>query len=330
MARLKTRPRPVAWRPMKALVTGVAGFIGSHLAEALLELGWDVLGVDSFSDYYPRGEKERNLSGLTGRSGFTFHEADLVDCSLFEWMEGRDRVFHLAAQPGVRRSFDEFARYTRDNLLATERVFAAALSAGVARVVWASSSSVYGDSSTYPCPEDAPTEPKSPYGVTKLACENLAGVYRALGLATVGLRYFTVYGPRQRPDMAFRRICEAVYSERPFTIFGDGCQSRDFTFVDDAVDATIRAAVTPGPVSPIYNVGGGHEASLNEVLALIQGFADGRPSLVRGSEEAGDVRRTAADTSRARRELGWAPTVSLREGLRAELAWTRASRIPSP
>jgi nucleoside-diphosphate-sugar epimerase len=232
-------------------------------------------------------------------------------------------VFHLAAQPGVRGSFGaSFARYARDNVVASQRLFEAAQAAGCRRVVWASSSSVYGDAPDFPCAEQSPTRPRSPYGVTKRACEDLAGVYRDDGLAIVGLRYFTVYGPRQRPDMAMRQMCDAVLAGTAFAIYGDGFQSRDFTFVSDACDATVRAASAAEPAA-IYNVGGGAEASLARVVEIVERLAGTRLELRRVAHQRGDVRRTAADTTAARRDLGWRPIVNLEDGLRAELEWVQ-------
>jgi len=311
-----------------ALVTGCAGFIGSHLCERLAADGLRVTGVDAFTDYYDRPSKEANLEGLRGEPRFTLVEADLAGADLAPLVADRPVVFHLAAQPGVRLSFGEhFARYARDNLLATQRVFEAALVAGSPRVVWASSSSVYGDAEAFPTVEDVtPTRPRSPYGVTKRACEDLARVYGISGLSAVGLRYFTVYGPRQRPDMAMRRLCEAVFSGEPFPLFGDGSQSRDFTHVADAVDATVRAGSAVDPFA-VYNVGGGEEATLATVIATIEGLAGRRVPLDRQEAQRGDVLRTSADTTRARQSLGWAPAVGLEDGLASELEWVRARRV---
>ena len=229
---------------MRAVVTGSAGFIGSWLAERLVADGWSVVGVDSFTSYYDPDEKRRNLADLAGDPRFELVEADVVSDRFATLLRDRPVVFHLAAQPGVRTSFGVgFRRYLHDNVLATQRVFEAALDSGCPRVVYASSSSVYGEGPATPFREDTtPTVPRSPYGVTKLACERLAEVYRHLGLDVVGLRYFTVYGPRQRPDMAIRRLCGAALDGTAFPLTGDGRQSRDFTHVDDAVDATVRAA----------------------------------------------------------------------------------------
>jgi len=308
-----------------ALVTGVAGFVGSHLAERLLADGWRVVGVDAFTDYYPRAEKEENVAAAAESPDFELVEADLSSAPLEPLLRGRPAIFHLAAQPGVRGSFgDGFPTYLRDNLLATQRLFEAACEAGCARVVWASSSSVYGDAAAYPCREhETPTAPRSPYGMTKRACEDLAGIYRLQGLDAVGLRYFTVYGPRQRPDMAIRRLCEAALSRTSFPIYGEGDQIRDFTYVDDVVDATVRAAQADAP-PPILNVGGSESATLLHVIEKIGELAEHEIELDRRPVQRGDVRRTGADTSLARASLGWEPQVRLTEGLAATVEWARA------
>jgi UDP-glucuronate 4-epimerase len=311
----------------RALVTGCAGFIGSHLSERLVAEGWDVVGIDAFTPYYDRADKRDNLGTLEDARRFSLVEGDVNEVDLAALMADAPVVFHLAAQPGVRLSFGEgFARYTADNLLATQRIFEAAAAAGCPRVVWASSSSVYGDAACYPCVEDdTPTAPRSPYGVTKRACEDLAAIYRSQGLSTVGLRYFTVYGPRQRPDMAMRILCESLLDRTPFPLYGDGRQSRDFTHVADAVDATYRAGLAGDPAA-IYNVGGGHEATLADVIATLEELSGREAVLDRRPDQAGDVRRTAAETTRAQTDLGWTASVGLREGLRSELDWVRARR----
>lgn len=314
-------------RRRRAIVTGAAGFIGSHLCERLVAEGWQVVGIDDFSDYYPRADKEANLSGLREEPRFALVEADLGADGWQPALGRGDTVFHLAAQAGVRGSFgDSFAGYARDNVVATARVFEAAGRAGCRRTVWASSSSVYGDAAAYPCSEDTTMPaPRSPYGVTKRACEDLAGVYRSSGAEITGLRYFTVFGPRQRPDMAIRRICEALLAGETFTLYGDGFQSRDFTYVTDACDATLRAALVRDP-APVYNVGGGEEASLLRVIGVLERAFGTTLVLDRGGAQQGDVRRTAADVTLARSSLGWAPAVDLETGLVAQAMWARSRR----
>lgn len=312
---------------MRAVVTGCAGFIGSHLCERLVAEGWWVTGVDAFTPYYDVAEKEANLSGLADEPRFHLVRADLATDSLDGLLADRPAIAHLAAQPGVRGSFGPgFEQYVHDNVLATQRLFEAAHRSGCGRVVYASSSSVYGDTPRYPSVEDrSPTLPRSPYGVTKRTCELLGDVYRHLGLETVGLRYFTVYGERQRPDMAIRRLCEAALGGPTFELHGDGRQSRDFTHVADAVDATVRAvhAIDPGP---LLNVGGGQEATMLQVIEALEALSERPIPVERTTTAIGDVRRTGADTSRARRRLCWSPTVSLSDGLRAELHWVGERR----
>jgi UDP-glucuronate 4-epimerase len=297
------------------VVTGAAGFIGSRLAEALLDRGDDVVAIDCFTDYYDPALKEANAARLD------VVRVDLVEEPLDALLADADGVFHLAGQPGVRASWSDFPLYVRRNVLASERVFDGAARRSV-RVVFASSSSVYGNAEAYPTPEDAVPQPISPYGITKLGCEHLAAAFvQARGLDCVVLRYFTVYGPRQRPDMAFARLIEAAATGGPFELYGDGSQTRGFTYVDDAIAATLAAMEGAGSHA-VYNVGGGSEASMREVLAIVEQLA-GRPIDVRIQSDApGDVRRTAADTTRIRRELGWQPAVALDEGLKAQFEWT--------
>jgi UDP-glucuronate 4-epimerase len=308
----------------RAVVTGAAGFIGSHLCERLLEDGWRVTGLDCFTDYYARDDKLANLEVLADDPRFDLLERDLAGSGWQGALRGAGAVFHLAAQAGVRGSFGtSFTEYAANNLVATQRVFEAAGDAGVRRVVWASSSSVYGDAEAHPCREASTlTLPRSPYGVTKRACEDLARIYRTRDLAITGLRYFTVYGPRQRPDMAIRRICEALTSGGTFQLYGDGSQSRDFTYVTDAVDATVRCAHADLP-APVYNIGGGEEATMARVISTLESLAGARLALDRRPLQRGDVRRTSADVALARRDLAWTSRVSLDEGLAAELAWVR-------
>jgi UDP-glucuronate 4-epimerase len=304
---------------MRYLVTGAAGFIGSHLAEALEAAGHEVAGVDSFTDYYDPAEKERNARGREVR------RLDLAEDALD--LDGVDGVFHVAGQPGARSFGDVFPLYLRRNVLASQRVFETAAAAGV-RVVFASSSSVYGDAERYPTPEDTPPLPRSPYAITKLSCEHLARAYRVdFGLDAVVLRYFTVYGPRQRPDMFFRRACERLLDGGVFEIYGSGSQSRSFTYVADAVEATV-AAMERAPDGALYNVGGGDEASMLEAIALLERVS-GRSLAVRHVEAArGDVPRTKADVTRIGADLGWAPTTGLADGLSAMWSWRAGTVAP--
>jgi UDP-glucuronate 4-epimerase len=302
------------------LVTGCAGFIGSTLAETLLERGAEVVGVDAFTDYYPRARKEAQLEAVREHSAFELTERDLGAGALPEsLLDGIDGVFHLAARPGVRASWGAgFPAYLNDNLAATHSVVEAASDLDVP-VVFASSSSIYGDALSYPTGEDTGPAPISPYGVTKLACEHLIGAYiRDFGLRCTALRYFTVYGPRQRPDMAFQRIVEALLAGSEFEVYGDGNQSRDFTYVADAVTATI-AAMDAGPDARTYNVGGGSEATLRDVVATVEELSGRQLRIRYGDRAAGDVLRTLADTASIRKELGWEPRFDLRSGLAAQL-----------
>jgi UDP-glucose 4-epimerase len=307
-----------------ALVTGCAGFIGSHLTESLLADGHDVVGVDCFNDNYARAEKEANLARARGHDAFRLLAADVVALDTPRLLAGCDVVFHLAGEPGVRSSWGaRFDRFTHHNVIATQRLLEA-LEPGK-RFVYASSSSVYGDAETLPTAEDVTPRPLSPYGVTKLAAEQLCRLYHANhGLDTVSLRYFSVYGPRQRPDMAFRRFCHALLGGEPIALFGDGSQTRDFTFVADVVAATRAAGALQRGEGRVYNVGGGSRVSLARTLQTLAGIA-GRPLRVhRGGHESGDVRDTGADITRARAELGYAPAVKLEDGLSAEFEWVCA------
>ena len=305
---------------MKYVVTGAAGFIGSQLAEKLLEGGHDVVAVDCFTDYYDPALKEENAAGLD------VVRLDLADEDLD--LEGVDGVFHLAGQPGVRSFGDVFEEYVRRNLLASRRVFEAAASADV-RVVFASSSSIYGDAERYPTPEETEPRPISPYGITKLGCEQLAHAYaQGFGLDAVVLRYFTFYGPRQRPDMALARIVDALARGSSFELYGDGLQSRSFTYVADGVEATI-AAMERAPAGSVYNVGGGEEATMREAIATLERVSGRTLDLVESPSAAGDVRRTSADATRIGRDLGWQATTSLEDGLRAQWEWASV-RVAAP
>jgi len=307
---------------VKVVVTGAAGFIGSHLAERLLADGHEVTGIDCFTDYYARELKEKNLEGPRANARFRLVEARLQDADLARLLDGAGHVYHLAAQAGVRASWGrEFTHYTDHNVLATQRLLEAALGAGRPRIVYASSSSVYGDAPTLPLREDGPCVPVSPYGVTKLAAEHLCGLYhRNHGLATVSLRFFTVYGPRQRPDMAFNRFLTAARDGSPITVYGDGLQTRDFTYVDDIVSAVRQAALSGRP-GCVYNVGGGERVALNEVLRLVETVTGQHLQIQRQEPQKGDMRDTFADTEAARRDLGFRSTVALAEGLEREWRW---------
>jgi UDP-glucuronate 4-epimerase len=305
---------------MRYVVTGAAGFIGSQLADALAERGHGVLGVDCFTDYYDPALKEENAAGLDiSRIDLAEHDLDL---------NAVDGVFHLAGQPGVRSFGAVFEDYVRHNLLATRRVFETAAAAGV-RVVFASSSSVYGDAERYPTSEDADLRPISPYGITKLGCEHLAHAYgKEFGLDVVVLRYFTFYGPRQRPDMALARVVDALARGGPFELYGDGLQSRSFTYVADGVEATI-AAMEGAPPGALYNVGGGAEATMRDAIATLERISGRTLDVVEAAAAAGDVRRTSADTSAIERDLGWRPATTLEDGLQAQWEWASV-RVAAP
>jgi UDP-glucose 4-epimerase len=307
---------------MRALVTGSAGFIGSHLTGLLLDRGAQVTGIDCFTDYYARSIKEANLAHSQGREGFRFVEARLQDTDLPRLLDGVTHVFHLAAQAGVRKSWGrDFRTYTENNVDASQQLLESCVGLPIERFVYASSSSIYGDSASIPMREDARPQPVSPYGVTKLAAEQLCYLYHVNhGVPTTSLRYFTVYGPRQRPDMGFHRFIRAALSEEPIALYGDGEQTRDFTFVADAIAAT-AAAGERGVPGRAYNIGGGSRASINQVLEMI-GRVAGRPLQVRREPaQKGDMRDTFADTGLARKDLGFAPSVSLEEGIKAEYRW---------
>ena len=312
------------------LVTGCAGFVGSHVVETLLRRGHHVLGVDAFTDYYNREVKESNIESAQTDAAFSIVEADLAGDSLAPLLDGVDGVFHLAAQPGVRGSWgDTFAVYLRDNVLATQRLFEAAARSGV-RIVFASTSSVYGNAESYPTHEEMLPRPVSPYGVTKLACESLARTYaECFGLEAIVLRYFTVYGPRQRPDMAFARIISALLGETPFPVYGTGEQSRDFTYVGDAAEATV-SAMESGHGGTTYNVGGGSETTLRDVIGLVERLAGKRLAVRYEPAAVGDVRRTAADTTRIRSQVGWRPQTSLSDGLAAQIDAARSATQIAP
>ena len=310
------------------VVTGAAGFIGSTLVEALLANGHEVVGIDAFTDFYARSAKEANIRPATEHPAFELVESDLVELlpassELRGALRGASCVYHLAAQAGVRDSWgSSFRRYTDDNVLATQAVLEACVAEGVPKLVYASSSSVYGDSPSFPLHEGAVCRPVSPYGVTKLAGEHLCGLYtKAHGLHTVALRFFTVFGPRQRPDMAFHKFMRSLLDDSTIHVYGDGQQTRDFTFVDDIVAALLVAP--SAPAGSVINVGGGHRVTLAHAIDVLAEVAGVRPRVETHASQAGDARDTWADLSRAQELLGYAPSVSLRDGLAAEWSWLR-------
>jgi len=306
------------------LVTGAAGFIGSTLADALTRRGDEVIGLDCFTDYYGRDIKERNLAPLLGRSTFRLVEARLQDVPLEPLLDGVTHIYHLAAQAGVRKSWGaDFLTYTSHNVDATQRLLEAVKGGPLTRFVYASSSSVYGDDVAIPMREDAHVQPLSPYGVTKLAAEHLCLLYTAnYQVPTVSLRFFTVYGPKQRPDMGFHRFMRAALTNQPITLYGDGEQTRDFTYVDDIV-AALMAAGDRGRAGAVYNIGGGSRVSINEVLTQIAAISGRTLDIRREAAQKGDMRDTFADTSRARMELQFEPKTRLADGLRAEFDWLK-------
>jgi UDP-glucuronate 4-epimerase len=316
---------------MRALVTGCAGFIGSHLTESLLADGHEVLGVDCFNDNYPRARKLANLARALDHDDFRFVRRDLSEADAPALLDGRDVVFHLAAEPGVRSSWGmRFDSYLRNNVQATQRLLEAAKHRAELRFVYASSSSIYGDAARLPTPEDTRPRPFSPYGVTKLAGEQMCLLYHANhGAPTVALRYFSVYGPRQRPDMAFNRFCHAAARGEEITIYGDGRQTRDFTYVGDVVAATRAAAAASAAPGRVYNIGGGSRVSLSETLEVLARVSGRTLEVSMAEREHGDVANTGADISRARADLDFEPATSLEEGLLAEYEWAAGPRATS-
>ncbi len=306
---------------MKVMVTGAAGFIGSHLSEALVAAGHDVVGLDCFTDYYARADKEANLAGLLADDGFTFIEADLRTAALEPLLEGCDAVVNEAAMPGLLLGWDGFDTYLSCNVTAAERLGTACLNAGVGHLVHASTSSVYGSDATGS--EESPLLPVSPYGATKLATEQvLDTMHRAEGLPVTILRYFSVYGPRQRPDMAYRALGERMLRGEPLSIHGDGQQSRTNTYVTDCVAATIAAIAHPQP-GEHFNIGGGQELTLLEAVDILAKVLEVEPQLVFEPARHGDQRRTVADYTKAKAVFDWAPKVDPVEGLQHEAAWIR-------
>ena len=311
---------------VRSLVTGVAGFIGSHLAERLIKEGHEVTGVDCFTDYYPRSVKEENLKGLLKKKKFNFFEADSLWVNLDKFLTGVDYVFHQAAQAGVRSSWGaEFDVYTSNNVLATQRLLEACKGLEIKRFIYASSSSVYGDSDELPLREKSFLQPVSPYGVTKLAGEYLCYSYwKNFDIPVISLRYFTVYGPRQRPDMAFHKFIKAQLNGENIEIYGDGEQTRDFTFISDAIEGNLLA-MKDDAVGEVFNIGGGSRVSLNLVLENIQKISGKTARLVHRDVQKGDVRHTLADTTKAKKYLGYIPKIDLNTGLTEQWEWLKGS-----
>lgn len=309
---------------MRCLVTGCAGFIGSQISEALVARGHDVVGIDCFTDYYPRAVKESNLSILRDSPRFTMVEADLLEYDLPSLLDGVEVVYHEAAQAGVRASWGQsFRVYTENNIRATQRLLEAARAVRLRRFVYASSSSIYGDAVELPVKETALPRPVSPYGVSKLAAEHLCHLYWVnYGVPTVSLRYFTVYGPRQRPDMGFNKFIKALLSGDEIVIYGDGEQTRDFTFISDAVAANL-ACIDADATGEVFNIGGGSRVTVNFVLEVLGRVSGITPRVRYIEDQKGDVRHTYADTTKARAALGFHPTVTTEEGLRAEFEWLK-------
>ena len=309
---------------MKVLVTGVAGFIGSSLSERLLDEGFHVVGLDSFFDYYPRKIKEKNLENLLSSPNFEFVEADILETNLDVILEGINGVFHQAAVAGVRASWGEsFDQYVENNILATQRLLEACKDRRLDKFVYASSSSVYGDIDELPITESSPTNPVSPYGVTKLAAEHLSSLYfKAYGVPTVSLRYFTVYGPRQRPDMAFHKFITKVMKGEQIDIYGTGEQTRDFTFIDDVVEANLQA-FRDGKPGEVYNIGGGSRIKLLDAIGLIESIVGKKVDLVHTEPQRGDAKHTFSDISKARADFNYDPQVDVKLGLQKHYEWLK-------
>jgi nucleoside-diphosphate-sugar epimerase len=313
---------------VRVVVTGAAGFIGSHLVERLLASGHDVVGIDGFTDYYARSAKERNLEQARADERFTFMSVDLAEDDLSGALEGADFVYHLAGRPGVRAALMQFDQYWRENVVATQRLLEAARGTKIKKLVYAGSSSVYGDAEVFPTAETALPAPLSPYGVTKLAGEHLAYVYwKNFGVPAVRLRYFSVYGPRMRPDLMLAKAMRAAYDGTVFDVYGDGEQTREFTYVTDAVDGTILAGQR-GAAGDLYNLGGGSSVTVNHVLDLLAEVSGRAIERRHVERQPGDHRRAGASITRARIQLGWEPRTPLREGLAAQWRWFEETMGP--
>lgn len=311
---------------MKILVTGCCGFIGSHLSERLLKLKHDVVGIDCFTDYYSKKLKEQNLSNFVNDGNFEFIEKNLLEVDLKQLIEdGVDYIFHEAAQAGVRYSWGEnFDIYTENNILATQRLLEACKESRVKKMIYASSSSVYGDVNSFPMKETDTVKPVSPYGVSKLATEHLCSLYyKNFDVHSISLRYFTVYGPRQRPDMAFNKFIKAIDNDEVIEIYGDGKQTRDYTYISDIIDANILAMNSKIDNAEVFNIGGGARTGLITVIELIEKLIDKKAKLKYIDSQKGDMQHTASDISKAKNKLGYQPKVNLNDGLQNQIIWKR-------
>jgi len=314
---------------MNCLVTGAAGFIGSHLSCRLLNEGFSVIGVDSFTDYYPRWIKQKNLSLIQSESNFSFIEEDINSLDLRPLMKEVDYVYHMAAQAGVRASWGQsFSGYLQNNVEATQRMLEVGKELSLRKFIYASSSSVYGFCPELPMTESSPLLPYSPYGVTKLAAENLCYLYfKNYDVPTISLRFFTVYGPGQRPDMAFHKFFRSISTNKPITVFGTGEQTRDFTYIDDIVDA-VFACTSRGRTGETYNLGGGGRKMLKDLFPLFEKICGKKISINWEENQKGDVLHTLADIQKARRELGFDPKTPIEEGLSKEWRWIQSLYPP--
>jgi UDP-glucose 4-epimerase len=313
---------------MVSVVTGVAGFIGSHLAERLIEEGHEVTGIDCFTDYYSRSKKEANLAKLLSLPGFNFIEGNLLTLDLPDLLKSATYIFHQAAQAGVRSSWgNEFAIYTNLNVLATQKILEACKGLSIEKFVYASSSSVYGDSEALPIREETDLKPVSPYGVTKLAGENLCASYwKNYEIPVISLRYFTVYGPRQRPDMAFCKFMQALSKGTEIEVYGDGTQTRDFTFISDAIEANMLAMKSSAR-GEVYNIGGGSRVRVKDVLETLEKITSRDAKILYGEVQKGDVKHTLAETRKARDVLGYKPQIDLKTGLVRQWEWFQSLRV---
>ncbi len=309
---------------MNCLVTGAAGFIASHLCRRLLKEGFKVVGIDSFTDFYPKRIKEKNIKPLRKDENFEFITGDLNDLDLKKILKKTDYVFHHAAQAGVRKSWgDNFSVYLKNNIEATQKLLEVAKNLNLKKFIYASSSSVYGNCPDLPMSETSPLHPFSPYGVTKLAAENLCLLYcKNYGVPSISLRFFTVYGPGQRPDMAFHKFFKAMAKDKQIPVYGDGNQTRDFTYIDDVIDANF-ASLKKGKVGEIYNIGGGTRKKLKDIFPLLENICQKQVRLVRKEKQKGDVPHTFANIEKARKDLNYSPQIKLRDGLKEEWLWTK-------